>query len=275
MQVIIQVDDLIEYFNLKQLSDRTIKEYGYYYDRFPFDDFTQEGIYKFLRKYNNGIARAFLKNIFEFIRIGEYSNELKLFVHQFIIPQSKRKKQRDLPIILSEDEVHKIADAMTSTRNEIMVLVQFYGALRSQELLNIKPYDFNWDFWMDNGKIPGELLIKGKGGKQRKVFLPPELMHHIFIWIREELSHKQDKETNIFNICYVVWDSILKKASRKALNKPIKTHLLRQSFATYLRKKGWDIQDIRDYLGHENITTTTLYAQHDPIELRKKVRELY
>jgi len=34
MKIIIPIDDLIEYFNLKQLSDRTIKEYGVYYDKF-------------------------------------------------------------------------------------------------------------------------------------------------------------------------------------------------------------------------------------------------
>jgi len=275
MKIIIPIDDLIEYFNLKQLSDRTIKEYGVYYDKFPFDDFTQEGIYKFLRKNNNNVARAFLKNIFEFIRISKYETELKMFVHQFIIPQSKRKKHRELPKILSVDEVYSIADAMTTTRNEVMVLIQFYGALRSQELLDIKPYDFNWDAWIDDGERPGELLIKGKGGKQRKVFLPKELMNHIFTWIRQDISQKQEKDILIFNIGFVRWDYILKSASMKAIGVRIKTHLLRQSFATYLRKKGWGIEDIRDYLGHESITTTTLYALHDPVELRKKINELY
>ena len=238
MKVTIPIDDLIDYFNLKQLSERTIKEYGSYYDKFPFDDFTQEGIYKFLRKNNNNVARAFLKNIFEFIRIGHYETELKMFVHQFIIPQSKRKKQRELPKILSVDEINSIADAMTSTRNEIMVLIQFYGALRSKELLSIIPHDFNWDVWTTDDKRPGELLIKGKGGKQRKVFMPKELMNHIFTWIKQDLSNKQKKDIPMFNICFGRWDFILKGASKKAIGRSIKTHLLRQSFATHLRKKG-------------------------------------
>jgi len=115
-----------------------------------------------------------------------------MFVHQFIIPQSKRKKHRELPKILSVDEVYSIADAMTTTRNEVMVLIQFYGALRSQELLDINPMILIGMLGLMMEKDQENYLLKGRV-ETKKVFLPKELMNHIFTWIRQDISQKQEK----------------------------------------------------------------------------------
>ena len=37
-------------------------------------------------------------------------------------------------------------------------------------------------------------------------------------------------------------------------------HVLRRSFASHLHKMGTQIKDVRDLLGHAELTTTNLYA---------------
>jgi integron integrase len=44
------------------------------------------------------------------------------------------------------------------------------------------------------------------------------------------------------------------------INKPVKTHTFRHSFATRLLQKGYDIRTIQKLLGHEDVTTTEIYT---------------
>lgn len=45
-------------------------------------------------------------------------------------------------------------------------------------------------------------------------------------------------------------------------------HLLRHSYATYLLSKGVGLAQIQKLMGHENITTTTIYAKVIDKEIR-------
>ena len=190
MKLAVDINELYSFFKMKGLSERTIKEYGSYYDVFPFDDFTEEGITGFLqlKRCMNTVGRAFVKNLFEFIRVHNYPIEIKELAINYQIPKVTGRKRRELPGILMEIEVEKIASAMKNKKTEIMIYVQYYGALRVSELLNIKPYDFGWELWLENPNEPGELKVTGKGDKQRIVYIAMELMGFVYDWIRDDVT---------------------------------------------------------------------------------------
>jgi integrase/recombinase XerD len=57
-----------------------------------------------------------------------------------------------------------------------------------------------------------------------------------------------------------MWQKLLGESSDKVLGRHINPHLLRHSGATWLRENGWELDDIKEYLGHSSINTTQIYT---------------
>ena len=244
----------------KGLAPRTIDEYGKFWDKFDFSKLEQEYLNLFIQRYNNNVARAFLKNLFHYCKIS-FPKEVRGFLLELEIPQVTGHKKARIPKVISIEEVKKLAEGMAGERNRLMVLVTFYGCLRLSELLSIKPYDFNWNLWLLNPDRNGKLRVIGKGNKEREVFIPQFLMARLYQWIRGEVVVKgQSKDAPLFSIRKSMWQKLLGESSDKVLGRHINPHLLRHSGATWLRENGWELDDIKEYLGHSSINTTQIYT---------------
>ena len=51
-------------------------------------------------------------------------------------------------------------------------------------------------------------------------------------------------------------------------------HDLRRQFACTLLESGADHHDVRDFLGHANITTTSRYVQSTPLQLERVLAQM-
>ncbi len=257
-------EKFVNYLKRKGLGPRTIKEYARYYDILEADEgINQEIVNEFLDLHNNGVCRAFLTNLIEFLKKKDID-----------IPKRTGRKSVKIPKYLTKEEIEVLVTNIDNKRSRIMINLSFQGGLRPSELLNIKPFDFDWNNWKANPEKIGNLKIKGKGNKERMVFISPELMKNIYYYVKS-INKTIEKTDPIFRIGIRRWQTILNKLSERILEKKLNPHALRASCATYLHNNGWDILDIKEYLGHANIATTQIYTHINKEDLKNKFDKVF
>lgn len=167
------------------------------------------------------------------------------------------RKRRQLPVILSVDEIARFLAAVPSLKHRTALMTAYAAGLRVSEVVHLKITDID----------SSRMLIRveqGKGGRDRYVLLSPQLLVVLRAYWREVrpahwLFPGQDKSRPLDG-------SVLQWACRNArvaakLGKPITVHTLRHSFATHLLETGTDIRTIQVLLGHRDLSTTARYTQ--------------
>lgn len=255
-----------DWLAMKRLKDRTIKEYLMYLEKLSvFNKINQETINLFLTAHNNIVARAFIKNYLYYLIKNKESlnlsqeqiNDLK----DIDPPKLTGRKRTRIPEVISINEVMEIEKACKTERDKLLLLINFYGGLRIDEAIHIKPYSFDWKLWKLDPTKPGHLKVIGKGDKERVVYVPPLIMQRLEIWIKNvAIKRSRDPNKPLFGLKSDRWRELIYEYSLKALNKRIHPHMLRHSCASWLYNKGWDLKKLQDYLGHESISSTQIYT---------------
>lgn len=272
--------EFINWLEGKGLSQRSIKEYQRYYIRlYRKGHFTQKNVDRFIRECPNNVGRAFLKNYKAFLlrnpkAIGLDKEDVAT-ITSLDIPGLKKKK-RKIPKTITEEELNRIESFMESEGTKIMLHLSYFCGLRKQELLTIKISDFNWDEWNKDNKEYGLLTVMGKGDVENVIPVTPKLMRRIILWMNEpEVLETIKKTKYLFAVHYSFWRRVLAKKSIEAIGWRVKPHTLRHSIAVALVKKGWGIHLIQNFLRHENISTTELYARVDKSQIINMYKKTY
>lgn len=234
------LEDFKKYLASKSLSHISIENYAFtvkLYIKFDRD------IIKLLsRNISNNTRRLYyysLKHYYDFT--GE----------PFKLTKPPNIKRR-LPETLKQEEIDRLFKFNPSKPKMILAKKAIYiilsCGLRISELINLRFSDIDF--------LERSLFIKGKGGKERKVYFPqildpmiqslnPCLQGHLFHWNGE-----------VFNRGYL--SSLIKLYARK-LGIKLYPHKLRHTFAFQMLKNGADIVTIQKLLGHASLETTQIY----------------
>jgi integrase/recombinase XerD len=167
------------------------------------------------------------------------------------------RKRRQLPVILSADEVGRFFAAVPNLKHRIALMTAYAAGLRVSEVVRLKLTD------IDSSRMLLR-IDQGKGGSDRYVMLSSQLLAMLRTYWRETrpehwLFPGQDESRSLD-------PSVLQTACRTArvvakLGKPVTVHTLRHSFATHLLEAGTDIRIIQVLLGHRDLSTTARYTQ--------------
>jgi len=166
-----------------------------------------------------------------------------------------------IKLIESPDQFEK--NKKIAIRNRAILETLFSTGMRISELLNLKTNEID---------KTGRIFVRGKGKKERFVYLTPRAQKHIkkylevrgetdspylFVPYRGKNIHKKDKKIS----SNYLEEKVKKYRELLGLNIPITVHGIRRAFATYLAEKGASPVAIQILLGHESLDTTTRYVQ--------------
>lgn len=268
------------WLKLKGLSDISIKNYEFYLDKFClFETFNQATTELFISKYNQTIARAFIKNYKEFL-ISRYKQEGCMpeeisKLNDISLPKLTGRRKARIPDVLNRNQAKKIVRNLPSEEYKLMFWITFYGGLRLAGLMGIKVDSFQWDLWYQNKEEDCELKVIEKGDKQRTVFIPPKIIDRLVKWLTTvRLKRDDDKTKPIFQQDRRKWQKMLVRISNEQLGFKTTPHTLRHSCATYLLKKGLNVKELQEYLGHESLSSTEIYLHINPEELKEKIKNI-
>lgn len=150
-------------------------------------------------------------------------------------------------------------------RDRAILELLFSSGLRVSELVGLDKDHINLK--------RREFMVRGKGQKDRPVFISPEAA----TWIEYYLTKREDSTKPLFirysgtkkvdltgNFHRLTARSIQRLVARYALmagiTKHVSPHTLRHSFATDLLMNGSDLRAVQAMLGHSNISTTQIYT---------------
>jgi site-specific recombinase XerD len=169
-----------------------------------------------------------------------------------------RTQPRRLPTVLSIEDVSELLAAAPGPGLKYRAALSIsYGAgLRASEVCNLKVSDIDSDRMLIH-------VDEGKGRKDRKVMLSPDLLDLLRdYWCEARPEGWLFPGKPKIN---PVTSRQLGRAFNSAkhlvgISKPATLHTLRHSFATHLLEAGTDVRVIQVLLGHAKLSTTARYT---------------
>lgn len=176
---------------------------------------------------------------------------------------------------LDTDEVERLFDIIDTSnpvglRDRAMLELLFSSGLRVSELVNLDRGHINLD--------RGEFMVRGKGQKDRPVFISPEAAEAVSLYLKSRndeydplfIHYSGSKEDGYTRLTARSVQRLVKRyAGLAGITKVVTPHTLRHSFATDLLINGADIRSVQGLLGHSNISTTQIYTHITDPQLRK------
>ncbi len=217
--------------------------------------------------------------------------------HDRVLTCGKKK----LPHIFSKDELKQLIATLEDIKMVVIVFMGVFLGLRIGEMIKLKWSEVDFD-----GKIIKVLdgkntkRYKSGYGKDRIVPVLDNFLNILKSWkninptevyvIPYQNSENREKSENVKRYLTVVrmfqknFTKYLRSQGllevdyyqkNKSPRYKLHLHTLRHVCGCNLRKKGMNIEDIRDYLGHEKIETTQIYAELTKEDLRENVYQAY
>lgn len=177
-----------------------------------------------------------------------------------IRPPKQLKLPKDIPHDILVDKINNIK----SSKSKLIMALGYGSGLRSNEVISIKLEDLNL------GRK--EILIHGKGNKERKVPISSNtcdlILEYIHEWNPKEYLFYGKANDGNFKSKYS--SSSILKLVKKHIGKEYTFHQLRHSFASNMLRRGFGIDRVSSLLGHSKLETTMVYNHLLTTELERE-----
>lgn len=183
------------------------------------------------------------------------------------------KTPKRLVTTVAEDDLNKLLDQddyfqndLNGWRSKAIIELLYATGMRRSELINLKHQDVDF--------ANSIVKVIGKRNKARLIPFPKQVEQTLSTYAKLQ-SRNQDSPplfflTNNGKKLYpkLVYDTVNRYLSYVTTVDKKSPHILRHSYATHLLNKGADVNDIKELLGHANLSATQVYT-HNSIEKLK------
>jgi len=255
------LDRLAQDMELKGFSVSTKKEYGQknrafqdYFDK-PANELGVEEIRRYLLYLSKekGLKTSTI-NTYNIVLRFLYSTVLDMPINLTKIPL--KKFTREIPEILTRDEVQALIEATDNLRDKCILMVAYSAGLRVSEVAKLRVKDIDslrMQIFIDNGKRDKDryaLSAESTLATLREFWRKYKPREHLFI-------SRNKRPMSIRSV-----QEVFKKYAEKVgISKDLSFHSLRHSFATHLLEDGVNIHHIKQLLGHSDISSTYFYLR--------------
>lgn len=193
-------------------------------------------------------------------------------LEQVILP----KQKKSLPVFIGEQALNALLDNnnfgnnFTGIRNRTIIEMLYMTGMRRSELTGLRICDLDF-----SGLT---VKVTGKRNKQRIIPLTGSFIKRVqeYLVKRNEICGSVDEGwlfiTKKGNKLYdkSVYNIVRSYLSMVTTSEKKGPHVLRHTFATHMLNRGADLNAIKEFLGHANLSATQVYT-HNTIEKLKKI----
>lgn len=192
-----------------------------------------------------------------------------LYRHKYIkenpaILLDKIKYENTIKKPYTDEEREKIRCCCKRERDLALVDFMYSTAARVSEIVALNRDDINFR--------ESECVVKGKGGKERRVYLNAVAAYHLSTY----LESRKDNNPALFVECKIPYnrltrsgiEGILRKLGKAAGVDKVHPHRYRRTALTNASNRGMPLQDVQCLAGHTNPNTTMLYCSVDQIKVK-------
>lgn len=251
---------------VSKINDELIRRYRLWLARYTNEH--QDQLSKITQTYHLIALRHFLRYLAK-------RNITALSPDKIDLPSVKRKQ---VTFLASEELARLFAqpdhETLAGKRDLAILHLLYSGGLRVSELVNLNRDHINLK--------RREFMVRGKGQKDRPIFISPEAAAHLetYLQAREDTlqplflrmagSERVDQSGDFKRLSVRSVQRLVSHYAKLAgITKKVSPHTLRHSFATGLVSHGADLRSVQAMLGHSNIATTQVYTHVTDPHLRK------
>lgn len=258
LQIKTMLQKLTEYKKkllIKGYSNHTIKSYidtlSFFLSHYPVNEIGAKDYINSLQisGKSKNLKISAIRSFFKFCGINNNLKNVKEF-NKVVIPITKEQM----------NEILREKHYLIENHHTIMCFLYETG-IRIGEFSNIKKTDIKGN----------SIVIKGKGNKERLVFVSDEMTIKL-----NKMSTSEYISPYRYSYLKKMVSDYLKDFKRIGLinSNKLSPHVLRHSFATHLNNNGAPIIAIKNMMGHSSIETTSRYTHINMEELKNQHNKL-
>ena len=263
--------------NVKKSSSNTVE--SYMRDIAQYSDYCAAEKIDILSA-DNGVLRGYLEYLTAIGKSDATKTRVTASVrcfYRFLIAEGTLKRnpadgiklqrtEKKLPGILDSNEIILLlsqpdGDDYKSVRDKAMLELLYATGIRVSELIELSVTDVNLQIG---------ILHMHTGGRERIVPMYPAAVKAVadyLVNVRPVIVTDKTEDRLFTNMSggsmsrQGFWKIIKHYSEKAGIKKDITPHTLRHSFAAHLLENGAQLKDIKEMLGHADISSTQVYAQ--------------